>query len=68
MAGVGDTSLRAMMSVLFFLTASLNLFLSNTASAVLVAPVALRIWGLPQGGYTLLLLTWLTMLVFAFGG
>ena len=30
-----------MMTVLFFLTAALGLFLSNTASAVLVAPIAI---------------------------
>ena len=32
----------AMMSVLFFLTAGLSLFLSNTATAVLIAPVAIQ--------------------------
>ena len=31
-----------MMTVLFFLTAGLSLFLSNTASAVLLAPVAIQ--------------------------
>jgi di/tricarboxylate transporter len=30
-----------MMTVIFFLTAALGLFLSNTASAVLVAPIAI---------------------------
>jgi di/tricarboxylate transporter len=38
---VGDASPSVMLSVLFFLTASLGLFLSNTASAVLVAPIAI---------------------------
>ena len=38
---VGDASPALMLSVLFFLTASLGLFLSNTASAVLVAPIAI---------------------------
>ena len=41
MLGVGDIGPYGMMSVLFFLTAGLGLFLSNTASAVLVAPVAI---------------------------
>ena len=41
MYAVGDASPRLMLSVLFFLTATLGLFLSNTASAVLVAPVAI---------------------------
>ncbi|MEM1070713.1 MAG: SLC13 family permease, partial [Planctomycetota bacterium] len=31
-----------MMTVLFFLTAGLSLFLSNTATAVLIAPVAIQ--------------------------
>lgn len=41
MGVVGDASPAVMLSVLFFLTASLGLFLSNTASAVLVAPIAI---------------------------
>jgi di/tricarboxylate transporter len=41
MQGVGDIGPYGMMTVLFFLTAALGLFLSNTASAVLVAPVAI---------------------------
>ena len=41
MYGVGDAGPHVMMSVLFFLTAALGLFLSNTASAVLVAPIAI---------------------------
>ncbi len=41
MAGVGDAGPHVMMTVLFFLTAVLSLFLSNTASAVLVAPIAI---------------------------
>jgi di/tricarboxylate transporter len=39
--GVGDSSPRLMLTVIFFLTAALGLFLSNTASAVLVAPIAI---------------------------
>ena len=38
---VGDAGPGFMLSVLFFLTAALGLFLSNTASAVLVAPIAI---------------------------
>ncbi len=38
---VGDASPSLMLTVLFFLTAALGLFLSNTASAVLVAPIAI---------------------------
>lgn len=41
MYAVGDTSPRFMLTVIFFLTAALGLFLSNTASAVLVAPIAI---------------------------
>jgi len=41
MYGVGDAGPGAMLTVLFFLTAALGLFLSNTASAVLVAPIAI---------------------------
>ena len=39
--GVGDGNPRLMLTVIFFLTAALGLFLSNTASAVLVAPIAI---------------------------
>ena len=38
---VGDAGPRTMLTVVFFLTAVLSLFLSNTASAVLVAPIAI---------------------------
>lgn len=41
MDGVGDAGPRVMFTVIFFLTAALGLFLSNTASAVLVAPIAI---------------------------
>ncbi len=41
MDAVGDAGPSAMFSCLFFLTAGLGLFLSNTATAVLVAPIAL---------------------------
>lgn len=41
MSGMGDASAGAMLTVLFFLTAGIGLFLSNTASAVLVAPIAI---------------------------
>jgi di/tricarboxylate transporter len=41
MQGVGDAGPGIMLTVLFFLTAALGLFLSNTASAVLVAPIAI---------------------------
>ena len=41
MEGVGDAGPRVMFTVIFFLTAALGLFLSNTASAVLVAPIAI---------------------------
>jgi di/tricarboxylate transporter len=37
----GDAGPYAMLSILFFLTAGLGLVLSNTASAVLVAPIAI---------------------------
>lgn len=40
MEGLGDSGPRVMFTVIFFLTAALGLFLSNTASAVLVAPIA----------------------------
>jgi di/tricarboxylate transporter len=38
---LGDAGPATMLTVLFFLTAILSLFLSNTASAVLVAPIAI---------------------------
>ena len=41
MQAVGDAGPGMMLTVLFFLTAGLGLFLSNTASAVLVAPIAI---------------------------
>jgi di/tricarboxylate transporter len=41
-AGLGGTGPYLLMSVFFFLTAGLGLVLSNTATAVLVAPIALR--------------------------
>jgi di/tricarboxylate transporter len=41
MTGVGDAGPYFMMSVIFFLTAAMSLFLSNTAAAVLVAPIAI---------------------------
>jgi len=41
MQGFGDAGPGTMLTVLFFLTAALSLFLSNTASAVLVAPIAI---------------------------
>jgi len=40
-SGIGSVGPYAMMTVLFFLTAVLSLFLSNTATAVLMAPVAI---------------------------
>ena len=40
-SGLGSTGPYVMLSAIFFLTAGLGLFLSNTASAVLVAPVAI---------------------------
>ena len=39
--GLGDVGPYGLMTVMFFLTAGLGLFLSNTASAVLMAPVAI---------------------------
>lgn len=39
--GIGDASPNLMFAVLFFLTAGVGLVLSNTASAVLVAPIAI---------------------------
>jgi di/tricarboxylate transporter len=41
MTTVGDAGPYIMLSVIFFLTAMLGLVLSNTASAVLVAPIAI---------------------------
>jgi di/tricarboxylate transporter len=40
--GLGGSGPYVLMSVFFFLTAGLGLVLSNTATAVLVAPIALR--------------------------
>ena len=41
LSAMGDASPYKMLTVIFFLTASLGLVLSNTASAVLVAPIAI---------------------------
>jgi di/tricarboxylate transporter len=41
MSAVGESSPGTLLSVIFFLTAGLSLFLSNTAAAVLVAPIAI---------------------------
>lgn len=41
MSAAGDSGPYMMMSLIFFLTAGLGLVLSNTASAVLVAPIAI---------------------------
>ena len=41
-AGVGDQGPYAMMTALFYVSALLGLFLSNTATAVLMAPIAIR--------------------------
>ena len=49
MYSAGDAGPRFMLTILFFLTAGLGLFLSNTASAVLVAPIAI-IAAETQGG------------------
>jgi di/tricarboxylate transporter len=38
---VGDSGPGVILTVVFFLTAAMSLFLSNTASAVLVAPIAI---------------------------
>ncbi len=43
LSAVGDAGPRVMLTVIFFLTAGLGLFLSNTASAVLVAPIAIYV-------------------------
>jgi di/tricarboxylate transporter len=40
-AGLGDAGPRAMMAALFVLTAVIGLFVSNTATAVLLAPIAI---------------------------
>jgi len=45
LSAAGDSGPYFMMSMLFFLTAGLGLVLSNTASAVLVAPIAIYIAG-----------------------
>jgi di/tricarboxylate transporter len=42
---MGDSGPYLMLSVIFFLTAALGLVLSNTASAVLVAPIAIFVAG-----------------------
>ncbi len=42
---VGDAGPRVVMAMLFVITASLGLFISNTATAVLMAPVALAVAG-----------------------
>jgi di/tricarboxylate transporter len=41
LTALGDAGPSTMLTVIFFLTAALGLFLSNTASAVLVAPIAI---------------------------
>ena len=41
MGGTGSSAPLVVLSVIFFLTAALSLFLSNTAAAVLVAPIAI---------------------------
>ena len=41
MAACGDTGPRVMLSVIFFITAAIGLVFSNTASAVLMAPIAI---------------------------
>lgn len=43
LALVGDASPRLALGVLFAVTAGLGLFISNTATAVLMAPIALRL-------------------------
>ncbi|MCZ6837582.1 MAG: SLC13 family permease [Planctomycetota bacterium] len=43
MSVVGDAGPRMMLTAVFFITAILSLFLSNTASAVLVAPIAIYV-------------------------
>ncbi|MEM8882983.1 MAG: SLC13 family permease [Planctomycetota bacterium] len=40
-SGVGDAGPYAMMTAIFFVSAGLGLFLSNTATAVLMAPIAI---------------------------
>ena len=41
MSAAGDSGPYMMLSLIFFLTAGLGLVLSNTASAVLVVPIAI---------------------------
>jgi di/tricarboxylate transporter len=41
MSAVGESSPGTLLTVVFFLTSALGLFLSNTAAAVLVAPIAI---------------------------
>jgi di/tricarboxylate transporter len=41
-SGLGDVGPVSMLSVVFFLTAGLGLVLSNTASAVIMAPIAIQ--------------------------
>jgi len=41
-AGVGNAGPNAMLTALFFLTAFMGMVLSNTATAVLMAPIAIR--------------------------
>ncbi len=43
MSVVGDAGPHVMLTAVFFITAILSLFLSNTASAVLVAPIAIYV-------------------------
>ncbi|MCK8784294.1 SLC13 family permease [Roseomonas sp. NAR14] len=43
LAAAGNASPRTMLAILFVITASLGLFISNTATAVLMAPVALAV-------------------------
>ena len=41
--GIGERGPHVMMSAIFFASAALGLFLSNTATAVLMAPIAVRL-------------------------
>lgn len=43
LAGVGEASPRVVLAALFMLTAALGMFISNTATAVLMAPVAIAL-------------------------
>jgi len=45
MSAVGDSGGRVVLAALFVITAGLGMFISNTATAVLMAPVALAIAG-----------------------